>query len=312
MKSRTPPKPAALQRINSLLSSLGNQQRKVLLAGLIAFFLLLGMTTLLLAYYIYEPEITTLLQKPTPLLFTTPTPACAGSTLQIGDTTLQYKTTWLSSDGSTNIPVINPAPAYRIGSSEDNYLFALSRTHDNVNLFNSLKGGEEAIITFDNCNSATFVLSVPQSGTPSNEMLLDQSTTWIIIYIPASGSSTGSTVRGELVGETITAPATAVPNASEIDAEITLLDTSTSSDDTTIQVSISILNYGSAPITFSGSDVSLTPKDAAPLALLQSDPSLPQELKPGVSKTFTLDFPRPSTATATLKIFTIEFDLEDY
>jgi len=312
MKPQTPPKPAAALRINSLLSSLGTQQRKVLLAGLIAFFLLLGLTTLLLAYYVFEPEITGFFQEPTSIFNPTQTPACVGSTLQIGDTTIHYETTWLSSDGSTNIPVINPAPAYRIGSSEDNYLFALTRTQTNLNLFNSLKGGEEAIITFDNCNSATFVLSVPQSGTPSNEMLLDHSTTWIIIYIPASGSSAGSTVRGELVEEIFKPFETAEPGEYVIDAEVSLLETTTSADEKTIQVTISVLNYGSVPFTISVDDVLINPEGIAPLSIISSEPSLPQEIKPGESKNIILEFPRPVPPTAVLKIFNIEYDLENY
>ena len=312
MKSQTPPKPAVLQRTNSFLSTLDANQRKVLLAGLIAFFILLGLTTLLLGYYVYEPEITGFFQEPTSIFTATQTPACVGSTLQIGDTTIHYETTWLSSDGSTNIPVINPAPAYRIGSSEDNYLFALSRTHDNLNLFNSLKGGEEAIITFDNCNSATFVLSVPQSGTPSNEMLLDHSTTWIIIYIPASGSSTGFTARGEQVEEIFKPFETAEPGEYVIDAEVSLLETTTSADEKTIQVTISVLNYGSVPFTILPKDVLINPEDIAPLSIISSEPALPLEIKPGVSKTLTLIFPRPTTPTSVLKIFNIEYDLEGY
>lgn len=327
MKSRTPPKPAAPLRINSLLSALGNQQRKVLLAGLIAFFILLGLTTLLLAYYVYEPEITSMLQKPTSIfnptsisqsllptqiIIPTQAPACSGASLQLGTASWRLEPIQRLADGSVNVPPGTPGVAYWIEDLENNNVFALSPTPENLTLLNALLGGEEALITWENCNSAKYVLSAPEPGIPGAEILTDQSTIGIIVYVPESALAPGVFVQGGLMEETITSFETPESGEYVIDAEISLPETSTSKDGRTIQVVISILNYGSAPFTLSESDIWLTPEDAVPLALIRSEPSLPQEIKPGESKTFTLDYPRPATDTAILKIFTIEFDLDNY
>jgi hypothetical protein len=133
-----------------------------------------------------------------------------------------------------------------------------------------------------------------------------------VLYLPESDAIPGLWVQGDLAGETIIAPPTPAPYAGEVNAEITLLETSTSDDRQTIQVVISILNYGSEPLPLTESDISLAPADTTPLPVTRIDPALPQEINPYESKTFTLIFPRPDTVTAILKIFTVEYDLEDY
>jgi hypothetical protein len=306
MKPPGPPKPGF-----PLLNRLPEQQRKVLLAGLITFFLLAAATTLLLGYYIYQPEIRNLLHRPITAAEAMPTPACAASTLQIGDTPLVFKSTWQSSDGSWNIPVINPAPAYWIRNLEKNYVFILTHRKDALALFNSLKGGEQAVIIFDNCNASRFMLSAPQSGEPSTEMLLSQPA-GIIVYLPHKGTSPGIMVRGELLDETTTSPPTFAPSTGEVNAEISLLETFTSEDKQTIQVVISILNYGSEPITLSIGDISLTPTEQTSLAASRVDPALPKEIKASETQTFTLIFARPESPNATLKIFAQSFTLGEY
>jgi hypothetical protein len=314
MKSPTPPRPDPPTRTNPLLDRLEPTQRKALLVGLISFFLLAGFSTLLLAYYIFEPEITTLLQKSTPTqtISLIKTPTCEGASLQLGTSSWRLESIARLTDGSVNIPVGTSGVAYWIEDLENNAVFGLSPTQDNLTLLGALQGGEGAIITWENCNTETYLLSAPQTGEPGIEMLISEPTSQLVVYIPGSASSPGEWVQAGLVGETTTSFETAEPGSSVLDAEISLLETTTSADKQTIQISISILNYGSAPITLTESDILLTPEKAAPLVLTHSDPSLPQEIKPRKSKAFTLVFPRPATDTATLKIFTIEYDLEDY
>jgi hypothetical protein len=143
------------------------------------------------------------------------------------------------------------------------------------------------------------------------DILTDQAKIGIIIYVPGSDLAPGIWVQGGMLEEIFRPFETSVPN-SFVDVEVSLLKTTTLNDGTTIQVTFSILNYGAAPGTISEGDISLTPEDAAPLALIHSEPSLPQELKPQESQIFTLDFPRPTSTTAILKIFNIEFNLGDY
>jgi hypothetical protein len=327
MKSQAPPKPAPPVRTEAFIDRLDPTQRKVLLVGLVFFFFMAASTTLLLAYYIYEPEITTFLQKQTLTLDSSPasqlsqqpviiiptqTPSCIGASLQLGTNNWRIEAIQRNADGSVNVPVDIPGVAYWIEDLENNAVFALSPTPENLTLLNALLGGEEALITWENCNTSKYVLSAPEPGVPGAEILSDQSTVGIIGYVPESALAPGVYVQGGLMEETITSFETPESGEYVIDAEISLPVTSTSEDGKTIKVVISILNYGSAPLTFSESDIMLTPEDAAPLELIKSDPRLPEKIKPGESKTFTLDFPRPATDTALLKIFTVEFDLDNY
>lgn len=311
MKSATPPKPAAPVRTIPLLERLEPTQRKVLLVGLIAFFLLAGLSTLLVAYIAFEPQIMAYFNTPTPTLTPTPTPACVGSTLQIGNMTLNFNSISRATDGSINVPAGIPGMAYWIEDLENNNVFALSPTPDNLTLLSALQDGEEAILTWKNCNSATYILSAPLKGVPGTDIFSDQSAIGLIVYIPDSTMGPGLMVQGGMLEEIFRPFETSVPD-SFVDVEVSLLKTYTSKDGTTIQVTFSILNSGAAPGTISEGDISLTPEDATSLALIHSDPSLPQELKPQESQIFTVDFPRPTSPTAILKIFNIEFDLGDY
>jgi hypothetical protein len=103
-----------------------------------------------------------------------------------------------------------------------------------------------------------------------------------------------------------------MPDASALQVEISLLDTTTSADGSTIRVGISIYNYGQIAGTLSTSDVSLTPEAGSPLAPVLAEPDLSLEIAPGTTQTIYLSFPRPSTATATLKILSVEYELEGY
>jgi hypothetical protein len=187
-------------------------------------------------------------------------------------------------------------------------VFALSPTQENLTLLSSLEAGSEAILTQANCNTMTYILSAPQEGEPG----INQPAEGIIVYVPGSVLAPAVMVQGGMVGETITSPPTYAPAPFEVNAEISLLETTSSPDGTTIQVVISILNYGTEPITLSEFDITLTPENTAPLALSKADPGLPEKIKPGESKTISLVFPRPVTDTATLKIFTIEYELDNY
>jgi hypothetical protein len=256
------------------------------------------------------PEYVIYGERPALINPATETPPCAGASLQLGAATWKIETIQQSADGLITVPADTHRVAYWIKNLEMNSVFALSPTQANLDLLANLQGGEQATITWENCNTATFILFAPQTGDPDAEVFTDQSAFGLIVYIPESPSTLGMLVQGGLAGETITSPPT--PEPSEVNAEISLLETSTSDNQQTIQVVISIVNYGSDPITLTENDISLTPNDAAPLKVTRVDPALPQEINPDETKPFTLIFPRPDTATATMKIFTVEYDLEDY
>jgi hypothetical protein len=343
MKPQPPPKPSVFDQVTQLLYNLDPRSRKVILGGLVFTFIMAASTTLLLAYSVYEPQITAWLQKsaptqyisqnpvqyptqyatqnPTQILLPlqpvqvnlpTQTPSCTGASLQLGTASWSLESIQLAADGSIYVPADTLGVAYWLQNLENNTVFALSPTQENLDLLSALQGGEQATITWQDCNTASFTLLAPQYGTPDKDIFADESTIGLVVYLAESDAIPGIWVQGGLAGETIIAPPTPAPNAGEVNAEISLLETSTSNDRQTIQVVISILNYGSEPITVNESDISLTPADKAPLPVTRADPALPQLISTNESKTFTLVFPRPDTPMSTLKIYTVEYDLGNY
>ena len=249
----------------------------------------------------------------TPLIPTmfVPTPDCGPATFVLGPTTFQIQTINPAADGSLSVPPDTSGIAYWVDATNTNYVFVLSPTPDNLSLISSLTAGNIAKATWSNCNSTTYNLFAPEQNPASISTLLDQSTSGITIFVQSDPSTASLVIRGELTEEqlsTINTPAA----GTEIQAEISLLETTTSPDGTTIRVSISIQNYGATAFTLSGSDVSLTSQDGTALIMVNSEPVLPKEIGPGATETIYLRFPRPSSPMATIKIFDIEYELEGY
>jgi len=232
------------------------------------------------------------------------------ATLVLGTNQYKIQTIKPNSDGTLSIPNNHPDTAYWVEGTDTNYVFGLSPSANNLALETSIKSGDQATITLGNCNSTKYSLSVPQQGVPNNSTLLDQSVSEITVFVQPDSSTAGFVVTGELLGETITSFNT--PDTSQIQAEVSLLETTTSADGKTIRVGISVLNSGGSPITLSANDVSLTPENAAAIALEISEPALPKEIKTGATETFHFTFARPNTPTATIKVFSAEYELDGY
>jgi len=230
--------------------------------------------------------------------------------LQLGERTYEIKDLKTKSDGSLRVPSNSTDIAYWVDETSINYVFALNPTEENLAFLNSLKQGDQATLTWDNCNTVNFNLSTPELTDPDNATLLSQETSGITVFIPNSSDKNGFMVKGELAGESINVFNT--PDASEIQAEISLLKTSSSNDKKTVEIEISILNSGPSSFTLTSNDVSLTPEGDNTVAPTDTHPSLPYEIEPGETVTMQLTFPRPSTTTATLKILSTEYDLEGY
>jgi hypothetical protein len=342
-------KPSILEQLTQMFDNLGEMPRKVLLGLLLLFFVMSASTTLLLAYLVFQPQITSFLNGqsngqssaqvtltvspaqvnlpaqtmlpaqvslptqivlPAQVNISTQAPSCSGASLKIGSASLPFDSLQMGSSGSAQIPASNPAPAFWINNLENNTVFVLSPTQANLDLLAGVQAGETATVTWESCNTVLYTLLSPFPAEPGLDILLDQKSVGLVIYVPASSLGEGVTVEGSLTGEIITSPPTSAP--SEVEAEISLLGTTTSPDKQTIQVQISILNYGALPITLSESDISLITENSASIALSSSDPNLPQNITPGDTMTISLVFPRPDSPTSTLIIFTIEYDLEDY
>ena len=102
------------------------------------------------------------------------------------------------------------------------------------------------------------------------------------------------------------------PGPSNRLAEVSLLETTTATDQATIRVGVSILNTGTAPFSLTTDDVALTPENGTPTAPTSAEPSLPHDFQPGKTETIYFTFARPSSNKAVIKIIDAEFDLENF
>ena len=241
-----------------------------------------------------------------------PTPDCGPPTLLLGATTFQIQTINPVADGSLAVPPDISGIVYWVEGTNTNYVFMLSPTPNNLALVSSLTAGNTAKATWSNCNSTNYDLFAPEQGPASVSTLLDQSTSGITVFLQSDPSTASLVIRGELTEEQISTINTPVLGGSEIQAEISLLETTTSADGTTVRVGLSIQNYGASAFTLSDSDVSLTSQDGTVLIMVNSEPALPKEINPGSIETIYFRFPRPAFPTVILKIFDIEYELEGY
>ena len=233
---------------------------------------------------------------------------CGPSTLKMGEAVYEIKTVKPKSDGSLNIPADKPDNAFWVQDTTTNQVFGLSPTENNLALQSSLTEGDTIQVNWENCNSTTYQFASLQPGVPEHSTLLDQSISQVTIVVGAD-SPGGFVVTGKLAEETITVGNT--PDASEIQAEISVLNTTASPDGQTIEIEISILNYGESSFTFSAEDVSLLSENV-PLILNSSEPALPYEIKPAETTTLKLIFPHPASQTALLQILDVEYEITGY
>lgn len=241
-----------------------------------------------------------------------PKPDCGTPTLVIGGTTFQIQQVQTAPDGSLTVPSDTSDVAYWVNGTNTNYVFVLSPTPDSLALQTALTTGDMATVFLGDCTTVSFNISVIGASQLTDPALLDQSSPGISVFVQTDPSTAGFLIKGSPAEETVSVIDTPIPDESGILAEISLQDTITSPDGATLKVGVSILNYGQTPFTFSTGNISLTPQDSVPLALISSEPSLPKEVNPGSTETFFFTFPRPSVPIATLKIFTVEYDIEGY
>jgi len=241
-----------------------------------------------------------------------PTPQCVEPTLTLGTTKFVVKTIARAADGSISVPQDTPNVAYQVEGTQPDYVLALSPAANNAALKEAIKDGDKATIILANCNTTVFSMSAPQPAPSSVSTLFTQPTSGLVILVQASPSAAGFVVTGELSEEIMKAFDTPQPGPSNRQAEVSLLDTTTSADKATIRVGVSILNTGAAPFSLATSDVSLTPENGAPTAPASAEPSLPHDFQPGKTETITFTFPRPSSNKAVIKVMDVEFDLENF
>jgi len=264
--------------------------------------------------YIFRGNLSQLMTPATPTVIIPtmfiPTADCGTPTLVIGSATYQIQNLTSAADGTLTVPADTSGVAYWVNGTNTNYVFMLSPTPDNLSLLSSITAGTMAKATWKDCNSTSYSLGAPEQGSMNVSTLPNQTSQGVTLFIQSDPSGNGLLVNGEIAEEQISTFNT--PSASEVQAEISLIETTTSTDGTTIRVGISIQNYGAAGFTLSTTDVTLTAQDDTPLMMVSSEPPLPKEIAPASTETFYFTFPRPPSPTAAFKIFEIEYDIEGY
>jgi hypothetical protein len=237
-----------------------------------------------------------------------PTPDCGAPILTIASSRFPIETIEREADGSIKIPADHGGSiAYWIDGTSTNQVFLFALPAGGIQL-----AGTTAAVTRQNCNSSSYTLEAPQPGSIEDLPLADQSSPGITILFQEESSGSAVLVRGSLAGETITTINTPASAAADIQAEVSLLDTTASADGKTLRIGVSILNTGKSSIKLTTGDVALASEDGSTSNPVKSEPSLPQTIKRGATATIYFTFGRPSSPTATLKVFDIEYDIEGY
>src|SRR4030095_16575011 len=222
---------------------------------------LLGIGILILCsvlVFTFRGNILQLLTPVTPTVIPTmfiPTPDCGTPTLVIDSTTYQIQTITPATDGSLVAPADTSGIVYWVDGTDTNYVFVLSPTPENLSLPPPLAARSTAKVTWKNCNSTSYSLFAPESSSLNIPFVPEQLTSDITIYFQPDASSTSFIVHGEFTEEQIVTINTPNPGSLDVQAEISLLETTTSPDGTTIKVGVSILNYGGSAFTLSASDI---------------------------------------------------------
>jgi hypothetical protein len=241
-----------------------------------------------------------------------PTQDCGSPTLVLGTTTFQIQNLTPAADGSLNVPSDTSGIAYWVEGTNSNYVFVLPPMPENLAAMDTITVGSPATATWRDCSLTSYSLSAPQQSSFESSALPDQSQDGITIFFQTDPSGASFVFSGGLAEQSVDVIDTPMSDESGVLAEISLLETSPSSDGMSINVDVSIRNYGQTAFTLTSGNVTLTHPDGTPLTLVGSKPRLPEKISSGETQTFEFTFSRPSTPTATLKIFTVEYDIEGY
>ena len=236
-------------------------------------------------------------------------PACGESTLTIG--TAQYRIEALAPqpDGSLQVPTGAPGTAYWISGSSPYHVFALEATLENLALQSS-STGDEIAIAWSDCENEVFTIRGVENDPQEINTVFDTAVAGITLLVPIDPGSAGLVIRAQDPDE----ETAALPDSGQnnIQAEIGMLEASESIYDGSILTRVSIQNYGASEFTLSAADAAVTGEDGRSVSPKHSDPSLPQTLSPGVTREFEFIFPEAPFPDPVLRIFTVEYNLEDF
>ena len=308
MKSQTPPKPPAPLRINLLLSTLDTTKRKVLLVGLIVFFILAGLSTLLVAYVAFEPEIMAYFNTPTPPLTPTPTPQCVRPTLTLGTSIYPLDVIILTPQDTLPTPTGAAGTAWWVSNTFSPFVFLFQPAIGSPDLRNLIKPGDPMVVQWADCGREVFVLTNIQPGNPDAQALLAQAGPGMAVIIQPDGTLPGYVINGQRP-ELVNPPTPEPTLENAILVDITFEGTGLSADQKTLQTSLTLTNRGANPIMMTVNYLSLTAEGKAPLNPQNVEPTLPKEIQPGGSLSLTITFPNPGGNTAVLRVLDTTLDL---
>jgi hypothetical protein len=203
VRSTDPPKSFSRKTGFPLLDKFTEQQRKVLLAGLIAFFLLAASTTLLLAYYVFEPQIEAFFTHPTSALSSTnsltpsPTPPCVRPTLSLGSNTYPVEVLAQDNSGALPTPPELVGAAWWISDTFSPFVFIIKPSIAAPDLQTQLEPGDPLAVQWADCGREEFALTGFQSGQPDAQALLAQNTPGIVIIVQPQRNASEYVIYGE-------------------------------------------------------------------------------------------------------------------
>jgi hypothetical protein len=316
MKAQNSPEPKILERIRQLIDGLEATPRKVLLGGLIFFFIMAASTTLMLGYYAYQPQVEAFFQKatltPTPTITPTPTPTatpqCVSPSVTLGTTIYPLDVTSLKPDGSLPATAPSAGTAWWVSNTFAPFVFILQIPPGTPDLGASLAQGDPLVVQWADCGREVYVLTQIQPGSPDAQGLLAQAEPGLAVIIPASGETAGYVIYGQRP-ELINPPTPEPTSESAIMVDITFEGTGLSADQKTLQTSLTITNRGANSLTLTTNDISLTAEGQQPLSPLSVEPALPQVIPLGGSLSLTITFANPGGHTAVLQVLDITVDL---
>ncbi len=276
--------------------------------GLLAFFILAGFSTLLLGYYIFEPEIMAYFNTPTPTLTPTPTPQCVRPTLTLGKSIYPLEVVTQNTDGSLPTPGEAPGTAWWVSNTFSPFVFLFQPAMGSPDLQTSLTPGDPMVVQWADCGREVFVLTNIQPGSPDAQSLLAQAAPGMAVIVQPVGTTPGYVIHGQRP-ELVNPPTPEPTLENAIMVDITFEGTGLSADQQTLQTSLTLTNRGTNPISMTTNDLSLTAEGQAPLSPLSVEPALPQEIPPGGSLSLTITFPNPGGNTAVLRVLDTTVDL---
>ncbi|HSV85415.1 MAG TPA: hypothetical protein VLH85_02500, partial [Levilinea sp.] len=195
------------------------------------------------------------LPQPPPVLELPPI-ECEASRLVIGSQEFDFQAVARAEDGSFAIPAAAAADvAYWVAGSEQSPLFYLSPTAENRTLLASLVEGVPVKVTWENCNTTSFTLFPADLETNDPAQIAAGLEAGLAIAVQDESAGQAWVARSDFQGEELFVIST--PDPDEILAEIGLLEVSTSEDQTSITIRISIYNAGQTAFTLAPEDVAL-------------------------------------------------------